>query len=146
MSKTFTYNDALRVTVGPMTRAQQLRLIAEPLDDITADTVPAIVQIEMLTDLLAVYCTRTIEGKDGKQWREVTDGLTVDDVTIGMPLTIAQYRELPVALTNQWGRAALECNPDLGAVLFLASTALLTTTGSGATSESAPSETPNEAA
>lgn len=131
--KTFEYQDVLRVTVGQLTRAQQLdfwrdgHLIINSAESEKSENGAS---NNMLTNLLledsvTVLCTTKIEVcKDGK-WKPVSKPVKVslngEDYEVSHPMTLDRYRQLPMSLTNRWSENAIALNGDVSQVLFLAS-------------------------
>lgn len=143
---TFEYKDKLRVTVGELTRAQQLQfwkdghLVKNQTEN---DGSNGMLATALLEDSVTVLCTTAIEVNNGGKWKSISTPMQVElngtEYELSYPMTLERYRQLPASLVNQWASRAIELNGDVTQVLFLASLTLTATpNGSKEASENEP--------
>lgn len=131
-----TWKDALKIHVGELTRADQLRMWNEAgenglLSTEEEDTL-ALIQSNFKSDeLMTARATRAVfvcrEGEwnklgTGETYAYQEDGETV--FTLSFPVQPAQLRELPISLANPWITAAIEANGSAQQAFLFASSLL----------------------
>lgn len=107
----FVWKDQIKVTVGELSRADQLDLWREITDRNLSD-LEAVLQNERIGELIAVKATRAVEA------------LQKTEVEFS-PLTVEAFNRLPMSLANEWIKAAMVENGGLAAVLSFPSASVL---------------------
>lgn len=148
-----TWQDKVRVTVSPLTRADKLDIFKafrqEQLAVVNFEDDIQFVEYQLHTDeLVAVKATRLIEICKGGKWVAVKSETTLEYEGMALifspDLTPDMLRHYPADLADQWVEAATEINGGINSAMSFFTSLRLTSgkTNSEPSSDESPSATP----